>query len=396
MATATKERNALKAGLFIVITIVLIVAIVVSIKGGVRFTEPRQTRTAAFRLSDDIGGLRVGDEVRVGGHKVGAIRDITPVGLDTPDPRLMVTFTLPARYPLRADARVGVQTTLTGTSVLNVESLGTGPMLADGQVMAGRPDPKTAIFAGLGEVGGDVSAIVKDVRANTLPRVHATVDTYKKTGEEATALIKHVDSKIDPAFDKYHVVGDKAGGMMDTVRDMIGPTTKDFHGTMADLKQITGQIKEKLPGMLTKVETSLEGAQKALQDVQQTVANTKDISADVRQVVGGNRGKLEGMVSSLKTTGDNLKAASSEIRRSPWRLLYQPKQDELGNLNLYDSARQFAEGANDLNDAAQALRDAINTGQKDPQELQKLVNRLEKSFTQFRDVEDKLWRGVKE
>ena len=35
----TKERNAFKAGLFILITILLIVGIVVSIKGVGRFTE---------------------------------------------------------------------------------------------------------------------------------------------------------------------------------------------------------------------------------------------------------------------------------------------------------------------------------------------------------------------
>ena len=148
--------------------------------------------------------------------------------------------------------------------------------------------------------------------------------------------------------------------------------------------------------MLTKVQSSLDGVEKSIGDVQKTVANTRDISDNVKQVIGGNRGKLDGIVASIKTTGDNLKAASSEIRRSPWRLLYQPKQDELSNLNLYDSARQFAEGANELNDAAQALRDAVNSKESDPQQLQKLVNRLEKSFSNFHDVEDKLWRGVKE
>jgi phospholipid/cholesterol/gamma-HCH transport system substrate-binding protein len=392
----TKERNAFKAGLFILITILLIVGIVVSIKGVGRFTEARQWRTASFRLTDDIGGLRQGDEVRVGGYRVGNIRSIEPVDLDTPNARLLVTFDLPERFKFHADARVGVQTTLTGTSVLNVESLGTGPMLADGQALAGRPDPKSSLLASLSGVGEDVSAITKDVRNNTLPRVNSAVDTFKKTGDEATVLIKHVDGKVDPAVEKYKEVADKTGGMMTSIRDMVGPSTKDFHGTMADLHEITSDVKEKLPGMLTRVQSSLDGVEKSIGDVQKTVANTRDISDNVKQVIGGNRGKLDGIVASIKTTGDNLKAASSEIRRSPWRLLYQPKQDELSNLNLYDSARQFAEGANELNDAAQALRDAVNSKESDPQQLQKLVNRLEKSFSNFHDVEDKLWRGVKE
>src|SRR4051812_42925718 len=115
-----KDRNAFKAGLFIVVTIVLIVVIVVSIKGAGRFVEPQQTRTAEFKLSDDLGGLREGDEVRIGGYKAGTARAVEPVGFDTGQPRLRVRFELPERYRLKAGAVVGVQTTLTGTSVLNI------------------------------------------------------------------------------------------------------------------------------------------------------------------------------------------------------------------------------------------------------------------------------------
>ena len=69
--------------------------------------------------------------------------------------------------------------------------------------------------------------------------------------------------------------------------------------------------------------------------------------SEVHAVVIGNRGKLEGIISSLKATGDNLKAASEEIRRSPWRLLYKPSDTEMANLNVYDSARAFSDGAFD-------------------------------------------------
>src|SRR5205814_1579232 len=156
--------------------------------------------------------------------------------------------------------------------------------------------------------------------------------------------------------------------------------------------------KEKLPGIITKVESSIDGVQKALEDVQKTVANTRDISGSAKTLLAGNRGKLDGVIASVKTTADNLKAASAEIRRSPWRLLYQPKQDELSNLNLYDSARQFAEGANDLNDAAQALRDALKTGGADAkkEEIDRLVERLKTSADNFHGVGQKLWQRVKD
>ena len=82
------------------------------------------------------------------------------------------------------------------------------------------------------------------------------------------------------------------------------------------------------------------------------------------------------------------------LRRADWRLLYTPGKGEMANLNLYDSARQFAEGANDMNDAATALRDALASKDVDGKQLQALVDRLDKSFTSFQKVESQLWERV--
>ena len=116
----SKERNNLKAGLFILISIGLIVTVILSIKGIERIFTPEQVRTVSFRLSDDLGGLAVGDEVRVGGFKVGVVKDIeiredapetAPATRPTSAPstqsapaspaRLIVTFTMPERYEVR-------------------------------------------------------------------------------------------------------------------------------------------------------------------------------------------------------------------------------------------------------------------------------------------------------
>jgi hypothetical protein len=122
----------------------------------------------------------------------------------------------------------------------------------------------------------------------------------------------------------------------------------------------------------------------------------RNMTGSANSVITGNKSRLDGMIASLKATGDNLKYASSEIRRSPWRLLYKPPKNEVSNLNIFDSARQFAEGANDLNDAASALRDVMNNKNASPEDVKKMMERVEKSFTNFSEVEKKLWAEVKE
>ena len=399
-----KERNDLKAGIFILVSLMLIVAVIIAIKGIGRILEPSQEATVVFSLSDDIGGLRAGGDVRIGGLKVGVVRDIELVEPAGEAPRIVVRCSLPARFQIRNDARVRVQDTLTGSSWLNFDSLGTpgGPLLASSDTLTGRPSTMSTLLASASDVAPEIRDTVRDVRTVTVPKVNETVDHYRLMAQHAVAIIKHARSKIDPVVERYYAVADNARDAAGHASDIFGETKTDFKTTMANVSAATGTVKDKLPpildkidGTLTRVQTAVDNANVALDDVKATATNVKDVSASARSVIVGNRSKIDGMIASLKTTGDNLKYASAEIRRSPWRLLYKPSPGEVSNLNLYDSARQFAEGANDLNDAASALRDALQDPDVTEDQVRGLVERLDKSFANFTQIENALWEQVR-
>jgi len=418
------QRNSLKAGIFISVSILLIFAVVVSIRGLGHFIEPRQQRTVHFALKDDVGGLRIGDDVRVGGFKVGEVRDIAVV----PPDRIVVRFTMPRRFELRDKYVISIQSTVTGQSWLNFESLGepTGAMVPADQPLTGQAGAMNRVISGLAGIVTELhdktmpavtqaaldlqtravpgmNQIIEDVRQQTIPQVHQTVASYKAAADTATAFISELRGYVAPVVERYYAVADSAKAMMDEVRSLFGDTKSDFRTTVANLSAATGTVKQSLPeimqrvsDVLVKVDGAVTSAGEAMEDVKQTAENARDITASARSLVVGNKSKLDSMIASLKTTGDNLKAASAEIRRSPWRLLYKPSPGELANLNLYDSARQFAEGATGLNDAAQALRDALQDRQADAQHIQRLLDRLVKSFENFVAVEEKLWEQVKD
>ena len=375
------KRNELQAGLFILITIVLAVTVILLIHGV--NAGPTKVVHAAWKLTDDIGGLRPGDDVRVGGLKVGQVRDVKVEDADGADPRILIAFTIPANYAVHADAVVQAQSSLTGAANLNIQSLGGGAALAEGQVLAGIPDAKSALFASLGRSGPQIEEAISQLNSQTIPRVTQAADTAK-------TLLAHADSKVDP-------VANNASRAAGEIADLLGDTKPDIRGTMKHLNSASNTIAEKLPsvaaqvqGVLTKIDTSLTSAQVAILDIQKTAANARDLTQSLRGVIVDNHSKLDGMIASLKVTSDNLKFASVEIRHSPWRLLYKPTPEESGNLNLYDSAREFAQGANSLDDAAGALRDALKDPNADPAQIQKLMQQLNVSFDHFHQVESKL------
>src|SRR4051794_36809828 len=382
-----KDRNAPLAGTFIVVRALIVGGLVTAIKDWGRFAEPTQVRSVRVKLTDDIGGLRVGDELRIGGFKVGSVRSIEPSGMNgIEEVSLVVTFTVPQKYVLREGTTVGVQSNLTGSTVLNILDMGRGKPLADDAVLAGIGDPKGRLFASLGDI-----------------KIAETVEAFKKTAATATETIAQVKAKIDPAYEKYAGIADPAAQAATKVRDLIDEEKGDVKGTLANLNAASGTVKQKIPeamdrlnSTLKKVEGSVDKLQTSLDDVKVALANAKDLTGSAKGVLVGNRSRLDAIFASVKTTSDNLKSASSEIRRSPWRLLYKPAKGEMANLNLYDAARQFAEGANDMNDAATALRDALAAKELDEKQLKGFVERLDKSFVSFQQVEKTLWERVKE
>ena len=394
-----KERNAFKAGLFIVISVAMIIGVIVAIKGIGRIIEPNQVRTATFTLADDVSGLRIGDDVRVGGLKVGIVRSLSidAGSVEQHKPALItVTFHMPRRLVLREGARLGVQNTITGAAWLNFDTLGTGKALPEDTVLIGQPGAYAEILNSINQLAPELKAIAHDVRTVTLPKVNTTVD-------HTAALAADLRGRVEGIIGRYNTVTDRLAEVLVHLRDIFGDSKVDLRTTIANLKDATGTVKEKLPPIMEKLDTalakantSLDNAQQAIKDLGTTMDHAKNISGDVRSIVMRNRSRIDELVKSVKDAGDNLKFATAEIRRSPWRLLYKPRPGEVANLNLFDAARDFAEGANDMSDAATALRDALKDPKADPAMIQKLVNQLDENFGKFQKVEDELWKRVKE
>jgi ABC-type transporter Mla subunit MlaD len=259
------------------------------------------------------------------------------------------------------------------------------------------------VLATVSKITAPVTHILDTVDRKTLPEVNDTITRFAKTTDSAADLIATAKAQVAPAMQSYQRVMNTANDALAKVGNFFGDTTTDFRTTLAKLASISTSIDKRLPellnkfdGILAKADTAVASADDALVDIKKIASDGRDVLQSARSILVGNHGKIDAMIASLKATGKNLEAATVEIRRSPWRLLYKPAPNEMANLNLYDAARQFSEGATELNDASLALRDAVKEGHADPQTVDKLVHRLQSSFDNFQKVEDDLWNKVKQ
>ena len=216
----------------------------------------------------------------------------------------------------------------------------------------------------LGELMPPLRETVAQVNEKTLPAVNADLAKFGATADSLTHiagsgndLVTHLNGSIDPLINHVSTVAKDASS---TLQEIKGVAQHADTTIIPNVAAVTGTLKDKLPGIMDQASTllaqgtkSLQDASGALAEAKATFSNTHMMMGTANDVVTGNKSKLEGIITSLKSTSDNLKNASVEIRHSPWRLIYKPGADEMGNLNIYDAARQFSDGAGALKDSAE-------------------------------------------
>lgn len=382
------DKNALRAGLFIVVALALAGTIIwfVNARGA---TGGREW-TVAFSLQDDISGLAPGSEVRVGGKKVG---QVTGVDFDKDVSHVVVEVSLPDDITVRQDPAVRVQSTLTGLVWLNFTDLGTGEPLDEGAVIRGQAGTLSDLVRTVNEIAPTVQQITERVRDEVLPKAERVLDegelAVQEIGDAARGVNEILDeegrSDLRITLARVREASEKLPQLIDDATELAEVATEAVNDVRVTIDETANS--------LTQV---LEQAEIAAEDVVAAAEDTREAVATARGLITGNRGRINQIIERLNDTARTLDLASSEIRRSPWRLLYKPSGEQQANMNLYDAARQFAEGANALQDAAVALEGAAADPAADPEEVRRILEDLRASFEQYEEAQTQLFRRIRD
>jgi ABC-type transporter Mla subunit MlaD len=391
---AKKQRDAFRAGVFMLLTIVLILVLIVAIKGFARVFEPMQVRAARFSLRDDLGGLQVGDNLRVAGFTVGEIQSIRLI-TNVKRPYVRVTFTMPKKYVLRTGAEIVIGGTITGTSWLNFESLGSGTPLPGDYVLIGHSSGISHALATVASLAPQIKAMVTQVRTTTVPLINtdliklgATEDSIHTAAANASGVLTSVHAEIKPVVAKYNLAAGKTAYAMEQAGKLLHSGRK---GAVMNLNMATAEIKHAIPALLAQ-------AQRDLHAVHSTFTNATAVTANARTLLAANENRISGIIRALHGASVNLKTFAVEIRHSPWRLLYKPNKNDINNVEIYDAVRSFAQAARHLQRAAEVLKASSSHIQSSAQrsQLQHLIKQLNNTFAQFQTVELRFWKAVKQ
>lgn len=440
------ERNAFKLGLAAILFLALLVAVLIFLApetGGDLVLEVRFPHTRMHTL------LVAGSKVSCGGQDVGKVETIRLQEMKnekTGYPMLytVVTFNVQKDIGLRRDCAIRpAEMLLGGMGKLVIEDRGQGEAVKPGQIIDGQPGQNigdlTNMLAGQldpdkpdslvyliqqqlqegdpDNVVGKMLAILDDLRQVSttirnefdrrqkdviLTKIHGILTNINRLSAH---LREEMDRDVDASsiaelhriLDKMEQIATGAAGLVERNAGPIDETIAHIRNTARITEEmIARRIAEQLDP--NEMAGFLAKAHVAVDNLNQSLADINVITGQAREVVVLSSAQIDGMVENLKQTSDHLKAAAREIRRSPWRLLYRPTDEELKEAEISSAARSFSDAAAELDDAVTRLKALMDTGgdqaRIDRETLTKILEALNVTFDRFKEAENALWNEL--
>ncbi len=373
-----RTRNNVRTGIFVTVAIGLAVGTAIVLSDvGESLLRPTSTYTVSFEVADGFKNLKPGAQVRVGGMVMGRVEMVRPLVVgDAAFEKIEVDFAVDRQVELFADARIFIASPLIGSDAwLDVQSVGSPASGRATDVIPGRSTPgglasilgpdmaddATAMMDNLRTSSEDVKALTGRIRNDDWPRWAHSIDKVMAWATTAT-----------DSFDRVLAEGE---GILKDNREPI-------HATVENLRDVSAVVKNET---IVKVNALLDRGQQGVDAASTVLTQLRDDypkwSEDIGEALAGAR-----------LTGQQLKLASIEVRRSPWKLLYTPSRGEVEHEMLYEAARSFALAGSDLKASSASAKRMLdqNGTELDEATVRQINEFLQDSFERYNAAQQRL------
>jgi hypothetical protein len=403
MAEGTdRNRDHLRAGIFVTISLALAIGTFLLLQ---RFSwTPKNTYILRFAVDNGVAGLSVGSEVRVGGLRRGRITKIEPVtGADGTLERIDVHFDLNASITLYKETAhaLRVSPLLGNTAWINFTNVGVPAptdVNGDGSLNAkdGMLEPGDWINAI--EAPGLLANIAGSRSAADIVTIISRAEKFSEVLAKAPAdyeefVVPAMDAasttvvQLRDDYQMWRMKVDAALNGAEAAARNLEDGTQAAKVLIADAHDALKTNRPKIDSALTDLESASKKASEAVDTVRtetipkiaQMLSRGQDALGELSDLVdrfdteiATELPKVRGMLDDARVSAAQLKLATIEIRRSPWRLFYRPSVDVLAHEQLYEATRAFALSSSELRTAADSMKELLRVRPEllDDKELQ--------------------------
>ncbi len=374
---SVRSGREIRVGLLVLLVFAALAGLFALAAGGPGFLTHRRLVDVDFR---DGQGIRPGSPVRIAGIDSGRVITVTLAeveGVLRARVRLAIPDDLANR--LKSDARITVQSSLTGQAKINIISTGLAKdPLAPGKVVLG---VETTMFdpileqVGLGPVErSNIShsiGVARETIDDAAPKVKQIVASLEETSanirdtgtavrpviEAAVGRVDEAAKRLTASTPKIEVILSQVVNLTARIDGLLAENRPNVKETIAGIRDLSGTLKtiaardgDKVGALLDHVEGTRNRADAALY-------NIKQITDTFIGALSKNRVDVERTIANLKDMTDWGSKLVQKIYANPFVLspLYKPTQEDVRVQGVYDSAQVFASAAQKLDDAAKTL-----------------------------------------
>jgi hypothetical protein len=438
MTAAERGANNVKAGLFVVLSLVGMFLVVVFLSDSVKsLLRSQRSYTVLFDIEGGVKNLQPGGDVRLGGVTVGNVEAVRLVQISPADAARLagrtgngdlkpvapayaveVAFSLDERYVLHRDALLSISAPLVGSEVwIDVTSLGgLEPILTE--------DSPLLVRTGAGivgqllgpDAGRTIEDILADVREMTLTingrgdaegfRLGEALDGVKRMideGQLAAASVREIAAEVRTEHLPQWTP------RIDSILDRVDRAAIRGEEAVGEVRELVARVDGAVERNESRIDAILADAEAIAESMRTTTLPELDArlaeAGPVLQSTGRSLDAAERMLAAAEAdmlvTMANIRLASQqasllveELRRSPWKALYRPQPGELDNELLYETARGLALAADRLESAtARATRLMDEAGpvlQEDPELLGRIRAALGEPLRAYEEAQQRL------
>lgn len=263
------RRTEIRAGIFLLSSFAILVVMVFAVSDIQSLFKQKKEVKALFLFSD---GIEKNAQVRLSGIKVGKVADIRVA----PEfaGKIELTLNIFSDTVLKEDTKAAIKTLgLVGGKYVEL----TGG------------SPKARLLEPGGMIIGEESFKLEDL-------TRAALDVVDK--------LKNVATNLD------HMLGDAA-------------LAKSLKTTIQNLQEVSENVKT-MTSNKDEVARTLKNLPELLKKIDESANNLKALTEKSDKLVGDNKKNIDEMVEHFRDMGKNLKDASDEIKKAPWKLLRKP------------------------------------------------------------------------
>lgn len=419
MSPATARE--VRLGFLVLLTLGALFGFVALAGGGPGFLASKRTVDVVFR---DGQGLRVGCPVRVAGIDAGRVSaielDASPEGTLRARVRLSLPADLASR--LRQDARITIQSGLTGQSLVNVVDSGRSQVaLVPGQVIQGVES--TFLDPVLEQVG--LGPVERDHLRHTIAEVRATVDSAGPAMrqvlmglQEAVAQIRETTESAKPAVQtasgrikefaegldvaKYNAVLARLETITTEAEALLKENRPGVTEAIAGVKDLTGQARTILATDAPKVGALLDGLAGTRVRLDHVLERSEVIATQGADLLTSQRANLDRTVANAREATEYGSRLVQKLYGNPFYLspFYKPTKEDIAAQEFYDTTATFLMGAKELKDAITSLQ-ALRTkpiNEMTPAEQQAYQKMYDRAWTlhgQLEQISRQLAEGLR-